>query len=462
MGSTSNRERLEIIIEIQSRKARTDFMTFRKIVNPGMKWGWWQYEITAHLQRFYDDWYSGMRPKLVIEAPPQHGKSSIITEFIAWAIGRDPDKRIIYASFSDRLGVRANLRLRRMMQAERYKRIFPAASITGKMTESLLEFGEQEGSFRNTTVRGAVTGEGLDLGVVDDPLKGRAEARSKTVRESTWDWFTDDFFSRFSEDAALLIILTRWHLEDPVGRLIAHDPTVKVLKYKAIATEDEPHRAKGEPLFPEHKSLAFLLERKKIMASGNWLALYQQSPTAEEGEVFEPGQIQIVDAVPAGVRKRVRGWDFGASTKGDYTVGVLLGSLNDGRYIVLDVVRLQAKSHKRDEAIKNTAKRDGFSVKQSIPRDPGAAGVAQVEYLTTQLAGNRVVNSPETGDKVTRAEPFASQVNVGNVLMLRAEWNAAFVDEMRYFPDGAHDDQIDAASRAFNDLFQGTSIFDNV
>lgn len=84
-----------------------------------------------------------------------------------------------------------------------------------------------------------------------------------------------------------------------------------------------------------------------------------------------------------------------------------------------------------------------------IPQDPGQAGKTQVLYLTRMLAGYSVHSSPETGDKVTRAEPFAAQVNVGNVLMLRGAWNKAFVEELRAFPAGAYDDQVDGASRAF-------------
>ncbi|MEN2036143.1 terminase family protein, partial [Staphylococcus capitis] len=140
----------------------------------------------------------------------------------------------------------------------------------------MIEYVGKGGYFRNTTVRGSITGESLDLGVIDDPIKGRTEANSSTIRDAAWDWFTDDFFTRFSEDAGLLIILTRWHIDDPVGRLMDKmGKGLRVLKYKAIAEEDEQHRKAGEPLFPEHKSLEFLMERKAAMSEGNWLALYQ-------------------------------------------------------------------------------------------------------------------------------------------------------------------------------------------
>ena len=106
----------------------------------------------------------------------------------------------------------------------------------------------------------------------------------------------------------------------------------------------------------------------------------------------------------------------------------------------------------RDAAILNTAIRDSSIVKTSIPQDPGQAGKTQALHLTRLLAGYPVHTSPESGDKITRAEPFASQVNVGNVLMLRGAWNADLINEMRMFPNGANDDQVDSLSRAFEAL----------
>jgi hypothetical protein len=206
---TSNRRKLELILEARARKARTCFITYRQLLNPAAKWGWWQREVAATLQQFEADLMAGRRPKLVIQAPPQHGKSTIVVEFIAWMAGRHPDKRTIYASFSDRLGLRANLKMRRIFAIDAHQRVFPGVIHLGtpgsevQRTQNLLEYAGQDGYFRNTTVRGSITGESLDLGVVDDPIKGRAEANSPTVREAAWDWFTDDFFSRFSEDAGL-------------------------------------------------------------------------------------------------------------------------------------------------------------------------------------------------------------------------------------------------------------------
>jgi predicted phage terminase large subunit-like protein len=152
----------------------------------------------------------------------------------------------------------------------------------------------------------------------------------------------------------------------------------------------------------------------------------------------------------------VRGWDLAStevnskkSTDPDWTAGGRLGKLPDGRFVIGDMVRIREGPDKRDAALKNTAARDGTRTRVSIPQDPGQAGKTQALYLTRMLSGYSVTTSPESGDKVTRAEPLAAQINVGNVLMLRGPWNDELVNEMRMFPNGTHDDQVDSLSRAF-------------
>lgn len=451
-------------------RARRNFWEYRKYMNPKMRHGWWQENIAGHLQKFYEDYVAKLRPKLVVQAPPQHGKSSLVTDFISWFVGQDPSQRTIYGSFSERLGKRANLRLQRIMTSPKYKRIFPGVVIPdGKgesrsyqCTHELIEFVGQEGYFRNTTVLGAVTGESLDLGVIDDPIKGREQANSRAIRDKTWDWMTDDFFTRFSDEAALLMIMTRWHLDDPAGRLLAAEAGVKIVYHPALSEPgcklmpDDP-RVEGsdEPLFPELKSKEFLAEKRAIMWEPSWQALYQQNPMVNEGNLFKPDAIAIVDAVPQGVQM-VRGWDFASvSDGGDYTAGFKLGKQQNGRFIILDVARLRGSPDEVEAALVNTAGRDGTNTQISIPQDPGQAGKSQVSYFIKKLGGYSVTATPESGDKITRAEPFASQVNVGNVDMLRADWNDALIDEMRFFPNGKNDDQIDAGSRAFDKLHNG-------
>lgn len=128
-----------------------------------------------------------------------------------------------------------------------------------QLNSNLIEYVDHIGSFRNTTIEGKITGMELNLGILDDFVKGRAEASSRRARDATWHWFTDDFFTRFSKDSAFLTICTRWHIDDVIGRLKKQWPDMLILEFQAIAEKDEKFRKKGEALFPEHKPLDFLL-----------------------------------------------------------------------------------------------------------------------------------------------------------------------------------------------------------
>ncbi len=444
------------------RTARDSFPAYRRLMNPRMQWGWWQSEICHALQDFYESLRAGERPTLIIQAPPQHGKSSTIADFIAWVAGQDPDLRTIFASFSDRLGVRCNLRLQRSYSSPIYTSMFPETRINITNTisaseqtlrnRSIIEYARREGYFRNTTVRGPVTGESLDLGVVDDPIKGRLEANSETFRQGAWDWLTDDFMTRFDERAGMLMILTRWHVDDPAGRLIESEAKSRVLSHPAVAIEDEAHRKEGEALFPELKSKAFLDERRAAMTPDSWEALYQQSPFIRTGGLFPVDRFQIVEHKPNDIDASLRYWDkAGTADGGAYTAGVLMHRLDDGRYCVSDVKRKQLSALDRERMIMQTAEIDGKNVRVMVEQEPGSGGKESAEATIRMLAGWRVEADRPVGDKVTRAEPYAAQVQGGNVLLCRGEWNMPFISEHQSFPHG-YKDQVDAAAAAFAGL----------
>ena len=176
-------------------------------------------------------------------------------------------------------------------------------------------------------------------------------------------------------------------------------------------------------------------------------------PSPPAGGFFKPDNIEIVDALPADVTHRVRAWDLASSeNEGDYTVGVHEAKGNDGYTYIVDVQRAQLGPDGVEKRIKQTAEVDGKSVLVRLPQDPGQAGKAQAKNFITKLAGFKVKAETVSGDKITRAQPFAAQVNVGNVKMLRGDWNKAFIEELRNFPNGRYDDQVDAGSDAFNEL----------
>jgi hypothetical protein len=328
-----------------------------------MECGWWQHEVADELQRFYRSLLNGERPKLALMAPPQHGKTEQVKDFIAWIAGKRPDLKTIFATYSDELGVAVNRGLQRIMTSERYLAIFghrlAESGLPWLRNVNVLEYVNHRGSFRNTTIEGQITGQGLDVGIVDDPIKGRGEASSKPVRDKTWDWFMDDFFARFSDSAGLLIIMTRWHPDDPVGRFVERFPEAKILRSPAIAEADEKNRRKGEALFPEHKSLSFLIERRKAMSQASWESEYQQNPIIGGGGMFPIEKFKIVPSLnPGDIKRSVRYWDKAGTTDGGaFTAGALMHSMKDGRFVVGDMRRGQWSALEREKVIKKAPPR---------------------------------------------------------------------------------------------------------
>jgi len=207
------------------------------------------------------------------------------------------------------------------------------------------------------------------------------------------------------------------------------------------------------------ESSIMLAEKMKEMDYDKYLNIWMGQPRiAKEGGVFTTKNVSYIDVMPIGGRF-VRAWDFASTAydekKGndpDYSVGALLHVDYEGRYTICDIVRFRGMPEEVENTLLATATRDGLSVLQSLPVDPGAAGKFMAQHLTRKLSGFRISSSPESGDKVTRAEPFAGQLNSGNVKMLRAKWNEELIKELEGFPNCSHDDQCDSLSRCFMEL----------
>jgi predicted phage terminase large subunit-like protein len=461
--------------EYQGALAREDFLLFRNIIRPRLLHSWWQRDVAEHLMEFWADFQAGKRPTLVLQAPPQHGKTEQIIDFIAWCAGKDPSLRTIFGSYSDDLGVRVNITLQRIFDSENYHSVFArtkisdanAVTVSGRWlrNSSLLEYVGHEGSFRNTTVMGQINGQGLDLGFIDDPIKGRAEAQSKAVREKTWSWFTDDFFGRFSERAGFIMIMTRWHLDDPVGRWLEHFPNTKVLKYPAIATENSEHRCIGDPLFPELKSLEFLQARKQVLTASSWESIYQQSPIVTGGELFPVEQFKIIPTFDRSkIKRSVRYVDkAGTADGGAYTAAALVHTMFDGTTIVEDMLRGQWSALEREQRLLQAAKIDRTTCPRYaiwFEQEPGSGGKESAESSVRRFSGFQVYTDKVTGSKEVRAEPYAAQVQAGNVFLKAAGWNRDFIDEHEQFPAGKYKDQVDSTAGAFNKLAASTMGYD--
>ena len=399
--------------------------------------------------------YRGECKRLIINIPPRGSKTEIVViNFMAWALGKASDSEFIHTSYSARLASNNAWQCRELVQSAPYQAIFPHMKLRDDSKARDEWRTEAGGIVYAVGAGGTITGYGAGKHrdgfggalILDDPLKAD-DASSEVMRGNVLDWFQTTLESRKnSPDTPIILIMQRLHENDLAGWLLsgANGEEWEHVCCPAITEE-------GKSLWPAKWSLEELRrmeEANPYVFSGQ----YQQRPSPKEGGLFKPDQIKILEALPVDKIDWVRGWDFASTTTGDYTAGVKLGKLPDGRLIIGDVIRLRVGPDERDAALVNATKRDGYQCKPCIPQDPGQAGVTQIKYLTRQLVGYSVKSSPESGNKVVRAEPVAAQVNVGNVCMLKADWNAALISEMRMFPNGTFDDQCDALSRAFGEL----------
>lgn len=422
-----------------------------------LKWGWALDAICAHLEAVTD----GRIRRLLINVPPGSMKSlltSVIWPAWEWGPKGMPQMRYLGTAHKQDLAVRDNTKCRRLIQSAWYQRHWPIM-LTGDQNAKT-KFENSATGFREAMAFTGMTGSRGDRVILDDP-HSVDDANSAAKLAGDIVTFREALPSRVNNDqSAIVIIMQRLNEGDVSGVALelGYEHLCIPMRYEGprkptcIGWKD-PRTTPDELMFPERFPAEQVKELEISLGEYAVAGQLQQRPAPRQGGLFKPDQLQVVDAVPAGDIKWARGWDLASVTDGgDWTAGGKLGRLADGRFVIGDMARFQRGPDERDAAIVNTAGLDGKSVRVSIPQDPGQAGKTQVTYLTRRLAGFKVVSSPETGDKVTRAEPFAAQVNVGNVLMVRGPWNEALVNEMRMFPNGANDDQVDALSRAFAEV----------
>ena len=311
-----------------------------------------------------------------------------------------------------------------------------------------------------------------NCGIIDDPLKNRKEANSQVVRDAIWDWYTSTFRTRLAPGGGILLTVTRWHEDDLPGRLLALAASDsgadqwEVVNLPAIAEEPlqsyDPRQV-GDALWPDRFDLEELERTRVSLGSYDWNSLYQQRPAPLEGGLFK--RAWFGDAVGAAPRKarRIRYWDKAGTASADaaYTVGVLMARDAQGVYYVEDVVRDRYSALDREQIIRQVAQMDNENrgpTEVHFEQEPGSGGKESAEATARNLAGFVVHAERVTGDKFTRAQPYAAQCEARNVKLVKGDWNPAYLEELTSFPNGKYKDQVDASSGGFNKLAAPTLI----
>lgn len=447
----------------QREAASKALITFTVYTRPDYEVSWHNERVARALDRVL----AGECRRLMVFMPPQNGKSEQVSRrFPAYALGKRPNLRIIACSYNMSLAQDMSRDVQRIMGTAEYKQLFPGtllatASDEEKRTQGQFEIVGKRGSYIAAGIDGPITGKTADIGIIDDPIKNRAEAESATYRDRIWEWYKSAFATRqFGSHGSIILCMTRWNEDDLAGRLLklaAENQDAdqwEVISLPAIAEEEravgDPRKV-GQPLWPSKYPLSNLRSRRAGMGEYDWAALYQQRPAPEGGGLFKREWFTTVDSMPVGAR-RVRGWDTASTVGGgDWTVGVRLAECN-GVFFVDDVVRGQWGPYEVDTIMRDTARVDGRWCAQREEREGGSSGKAVIAARVRSLVGSDYAGVSITGDKVTRARPFRAQCEALNVRLIRGPWNEDYLRELCAFPTARHDDQVDASSCAFNAL----------
>ena len=402
---------------------------------------------------------------LILAMPPRHGKTQLATKmFVPWVIGRNPKWHVAVGSYSDEMAEDFGAAIRACMQSENYAAVFPNAKLAkGGAAKNRIEIdagpNQQNGMIVAVGRGGALTGRGANLAIVDDPFKDFEEARSQAIRDQAWNWFTKVVLTRRMGKKLLLLIMTRWHEDDIIGRLTDpsnpyYRPSVsasfKIINLPALATDDDPLKRKpGTPLWPSHFDREFLLEQREIDPLG-FQAMYQQSPVIEDGDLFKREHVRYYDAehLPRNLRiYAASDHALGGKLKHDKTCMIIAGVDEYGRIYLLDCYWRRARADVVVEQMLDMAR-----LRQPIlwgaPTDHIAKAIGPFLYKRMQETETffQIREFAPIGDKVQGAQAIAGRFAMGYVHFPKgAWWTEPAIDElMRFGPQSNRDDFVDA------------------
>lgn len=407
-----------------------------------------------------EDVSAGRIGRLMVLMPPGSSKSFYASQyFVPWYLGSHPDRAIVAASHTAELAEKFGRRVRNLIASEEYLDVFGFGLASDSQAAGRWET-TKGGEYYAVGVGGAVTGRRADGAIIDDPIRGREDADSETVREKTWEWWKADLRTRLKPGAWITLILTHWHEDDPAGRILPQGwagesgwVTARdgekwyVLCLPARALDgDIMGRAPGEPLWPEWQSDEMLRQEEISQGPRNWSALYQQIPAPDSGSFFLAEWLRPCQTIPRTLR--VYGASDYAVTQdgGDYTAHVVVGVDVDGRMFLLDVWREQAGSEAWIEAFCDL-------VQKYRPlewaEESGQINSALGPYIEKRMRERKAFvyrrQFASRHDKAIRAQAIRGRMAMNGLYIPDgAIWLANYRTEMLNFPAGKHDDQVDA------------------
>jgi predicted phage terminase large subunit-like protein len=445
--------REELALRFLTRKR---LLPFVERFNPDYQAGWVHKDICQRLEEFSRDVTEKKSPRLMLFMPPRHGKSTLASvAFPAWHLGRNPQHEFISCSYSGSLAMGFSRKVRGLLREEGYKSAFKTRlDPQSQSAEAWLT--TSGGGYVAAGVGGGITGKGAHILVIDDPVKNRDDAESANARSSAWDWYTSTAYTRLAPGGGVLVILTRWHDDDLAGRLLKaaadNGEQWEVVNYPARAEVDEAFRKQGEALHRERYDEDALARIEKAVGPRDWSALYQQNPVADDGEYFTRDMISYYDSDDID-HDRMRfycAWDLaiGKNDRNDYTVGIVVGVNEQDQLFVVDMVRGRFDGFELVEQILDMYEMWKPSI---IGIEKGHIEMALGPFLEKRVRERGLYEAYfkdlKTGrrDKEARARAIQGRMQQGMVFLPKEEqFTGPLVAELLRFPNGVHDDQVDA------------------
>jgi predicted phage terminase large subunit-like protein len=390
----------------------------------------------------------GECPRLMLFLPPGSGKSMYASQiFPAWYLGRHPEASIIAASHTAELAERFGRRCRNYVAGEAHRNVFSCTVSTDRQSAGSWET-ERGGEYFAVGVGGSVTGRRADLGIIDDPVRGREDADSERSRQTVWDWYVNDFLPRLKPGAAQILIQTRWHADDLGGRILEREKDEwRAIELPMEALPDDPlGRQPGEQLWPEWFVPSMIEGAKRDTRS--WNALYQQQPVVEEGDYFKLDWFSPFVHLPESITT------YGASDYavteggGDYTEHGIFAIDPLGTLYIIDWWRGQTAPdiwiNKQCDLILKHSPMCWFGEKGVIEK---AIAPALRHRMNERRAYCRVEWLPSVHDKPARARSFQALASMNKVMVpITAPWKAELLGQLTRFPAGKYDDGVDVCS----------------
>lgn len=494
-SSTRNLQTLEAFKQRQIERAKNNLLDFTLYTNPIYETGWFNELLFAELDQFLKDAELGLMPRLMIFAPPRSGKSEAASRrFPAYVLGRHPTWNVIACSYSSDLANRMSRDTQRIITSPRYNEIFPETNLTlsragaggairtAELWEIINSKGDiQGGSYRAAGVNGGITGQGMNIGIIDDPAKDYKTASSPTYQEAVIDWYDTTFFTRADPKInGIIIILTRWHSNDLAGQLLKKakegGEQWRVVSFPMEAEKHEVHELKGkkyrlrkpgEILFPERMPQSFV-DKAKQRGSLVWNALYQQRPTAKGGGLIKSEWFGEYKELPPLKWRAVYG-DTAQKTKevNDFSVFEHWGLGMDGYMYLIDMIRGKWEADelkRRAVAFWNSCKSIRNGSLRHMAVEDKASGTGLIQSIRKDaLCPIKAIQRDK--DKYTRLMDTQGFIESGYIkLPTDKPFVSDFLVEMESInPDfNTHDDQLDPMMDAITEMKVNAGLLFNI